>query len=240
MVAIDLARLVVAISVLAFAALCDLRWRRAPDACWVLVAATGALLLLVEWLTTPAFFAVYRPALLTSLLVIGLAIVGYLTGLIAGGADAKALASLAVLAPVPLGPGWGVPLASPFPLVLTTLTNGLMIALLVPVVLLAWNLARGDVDGVRTLMAFRAKLDNVRERFVWPLEYVDEQGERVVVSSPRDVPRGAFDRGALARMDQERVWVTPKVPFLVPLWFGLLVAILAGDPVAWIMQALLA
>lgn len=240
MVAIDVARLTVAISVLAFAALCDLRWRRAPDACWVLVTVTGATLLVVEWLTTPFFFAVYRPALLTSLMVIGLAIVGYITGLIAGGADAKALASLAVLAPVPLGPGWEIPLASPFPLVLTTLTNGLLIALLVPLVLIALNLARGDVDGIRTLMAFRARLENVRERFVWPLEYVDDQGERVVVSSPRAVPHGAFDRDALGRQDQDRVWVTPKVPFLVPLWLGLLVAILVGDPMAWMMQALLA
>ncbi len=239
MIAIDLARLVVAITVLAFAAVCDLRWRRAPDACWLIVAGAGVLLLAAEWLATPAFFALYRPALLTALMVLGLAVVGYLTGLIAGGADAKALASLALLAPVPLAPSWQIPLASPFPLALTALTNALLLALVVPGVLLVVNLARGDIDGARTFLAFRTRLEGLRRRVVWPLEYVDEDGEHVVASSPRLLPRDAFDPDALARLGRERVWVTPKVPFLVPLWAGLIVAILLGDPLAWSLRSLM-
>lgn len=230
--------MVIAIGVVAFAAVCDLEWRRAPDACWILVAGAGAFLLAVEWVLTPSFWAVHRPALLTSLLVVGLAIGGYLTGLIAGGADAKALASLAVLAPLPLV-GGSLPLASPFPLVLTSLTNGLLIALIVPVVLVVWNLARGDVSGVRTFLGFRARLDRIRERVVWPLEYVDEEGAVVVESSPRGMPRDAFDPEALRAAGRERVWVTPKVPFLVPLWLGLVLAVLVGDPLAWLLDAVL-
>lgn len=238
MVVFDVARMVIAIGVVAFAAVCDLEWRRAPDACWLVVAGAGAFLLAVEWVLTPSFWVVYRPSLLTSLLVVALAVGGYLTGLIAGGADAKALASLAVLAPLPLV-GWSLPLSSPFPLVLTALTNGLLIALVVPLVLVVWNLARGDISGARTFLGFRTGLDRVKQRVVWPLEYVDEEGVLVVASSPRGMPRDAFDAEALRALGRERVWVTPKVPFLVPLWFGLVVAVLVGDPLAWALDALL-
>lgn len=235
----DLVRILVGVGVLAFAAACDLRWRRAPDACWLTVAGVGAVLLGIEWATTPAFWPIYQPALLAAGLVFALAIVGYATGLITGGADAKALASLAVLAPLPLDPAWSVPLVSPFPLVLTSLTNGLLVALAVPLVLLVANLSRGDVDGARTFLAFRTDVDRVDHRVVWPLEYLDDEGTRRAAVTPGGVPQDAFDPDAMAQAGHERVWVSPKVPFLVPLWIGLIVAVLVGDPFSALLTAIL-
>jgi preflagellin peptidase FlaK len=238
--AVDLARVVVGVGVLAFAAVCDLRWRRAPDACWLVVAGIGAALLAVQWARTPAFWAEYQPAIVAAGLVLALAVVGYVTGLITGGADAKALASLAVLAPVPLDAAWTLPLPSAFPVVLTSLTNGLLVALLVPVALVLVNLARGDVDGARTLTAVRTSVEDVDLRVVWPLEHVDEDGQVQVATTPGGVPRDAFDPAELAEAGRERIWVSPKVPFLVPLWVGLVGAVLVGDPLAAGLEVLLA
>lgn len=232
-------RIVVGLSVLAFAAVCDLRWRRAPDACWLLVAGVGLVLLGVDAVGEPAFWAQNQATLLTAGIVVVMAIVGYLTGLIAGGADAKALASLAILAPLPLSPVLSLPLASPLPLAVTALTNGLLIALLVPLLLLTWNLLHGDVSGARTFLGFRTQIDRVDLRVVWPLEYVTEDGEHVVRATPGGVPRDAFDPEVLAERGREEIWVTPKVPFLVPLWFGLVVAVLLGDPFAAFLRAFL-
>lgn len=235
-----MARILVGVGVLAFAGVADLRWRRAPDACWLVVAGVGVVLLALDWALTPMFWTVHQAALVTAALVLVMAIVGYLTGLIAGGADAKALASLAVLAPVPLGAAWQLPLASPLPLVLTSLTNGLILALVVPVMLLAWNLLHADVDGARTLLGFKTHLESVDLRVAWPLEYVDEDGEHVVVATPRGVPRDAFDPATMAEHGHERVWVTPKVPFLVPLWLGFVIAVLLGDPFSAVLEIVLA
>lgn len=233
-------RILVGVGVLAFAGVADLRWRRAPDACWLIVACVGIVLLAADWASTPSFWAFHQAALITAALVFVMALVGYITGLIAGGADAKALASLAILAPLPLGAAWSLPLSPPLPLVLTSLTNGLILALSVPLVLLVWNIAHGDVDGARTLLGFKRPLEKVDLRVAWPLEFVDEEGEHVVAATPRGVPRDAFDPDAMAEHGHERVWVTPKVPFLVPLWLGFVLAVLVGDPFTTALEAILA
>ncbi|GAA0261543.1 A24 family peptidase C-terminal domain-containing protein [Halobacterium noricense] len=39
-------------------------------------------------------------------------------------------------------------------------------------------------------------------------------------------------------VDNEEVWVTPGVPFIIPLFVGLLVALAGGDVLFWVMDAL--
>ena len=157
---------------------------------------------------------------------------------VAGGADAKAMVSLAILAPVPLDPAWTLALASPFPLVLTALVNGLLVGLLVPVGLVVLNLARGDLAGWHTFLGFRVDAETIDLRVVWPVEYVDEDGQRQIAVSPRSVPDEAFDPQWLKAHGIDRPWVTPKVPFLVPLWVGLVLAVTLGDPMALALDAL--
>jgi preflagellin peptidase FlaK len=237
--AVDALRILAGASILTFAAACDIKWRRAPDAAWGVMAGIGAVLLGVQAWLEPAFVATYLPSLLTAGIVAVLAIVGYLGGLIAGGADAKALVSLSILAPVPLDVVWTVPLESILPLVVTAIANGLVVGLAVPIALLFVNLARGDVDGWRTLLATRVPTENVRERVTWPLEYVDE-GELVTVTMPGNVPVDGFDRDAVLDAGRERVWVSPKIPFLVPLTFGFAISVILGDPLAAGLGLLLA
>jgi len=232
----DTFRVLTGTAVLGFAAACDLKWRRAPDASWLVMIAVGAILLVGQAATEPAFLSRNLPPLLASAMIFGAALLGYVTGLLTGGADAKALASLAVLAPLPLDVAWQTPLPSSLPLVLTALTNGLVLGLAVPVVLTLTNLLRGDVDGARTVLATRVPVDQVEERIVWPLEYVSEEGEVVTEYTPGRVPLDAFDADALAERGREQVWVTPKIPFLVPLFVGFVLAALVGDPVATLLR----
>lgn len=240
MLAVDALRILAGASILTFAAACDIKWRRAPDAAWALMAGVGAVLLAVQAWLQPAFLETYLASLVTAAVIAVLAVAGYLTGLIAGGADAKALVSLAVLAPVPLDLAWTIPLDSVLPLVVTAIANGLVVGLAVPVALLFANLARGDVDGWRTFLATRVSTENVRERVTWPLEYVDEQGTVVTVTMPGNVPVDGFDREQLLEAGRDRVWVSPKIPFLVPLTFGFAVSVIVGDPLAAVLRLVLA
>lgn len=240
MLIVDALRIFIGAGILSFAAACDIKWRRAPDAAWILMAAAGAVLLLVQASMQPAFWQTHMPSLITAGIVAILAIAGYVTGLIAGGADAKALVSLAVLAPVPLDVSWQMPLESVLPLVVTAVTNGLIVGLAVPVALLFVNLGRGDVDGLRTVFATRVRLEHVSERVAWPLEYVDADGRIVTATMPGNVPLDAFDSDELAAHGREHVWVSPKIPFLVPLTFGFAIAVILGDPLAATLELWLA
>lgn len=239
MLVVDALRIFAGASILTFAAACDIKWRRAPDAAWLLMALVGGLLLAVQWFAEPGFADVHMASLITAGIVALLAIVGYLSGLIAGGADAKALVSLSILAPVPLDVVWTVPLESVLPLVVTAVANGLVVGLAVPLALAAVNLARGDIDGVRTFLATRVKTERVQERVTWPLEYVDEDGEIVTVTMPGNMPLDGFDRAEMLEAGREHVWVSPKIPFLVPLVFGFAIAVVLGDPLAALLRFLL-
>lgn len=240
MLAVDAVRILAGAAILTFAAACDVKWRRAPDAAWAIMATIGALLLAVQAWLDPAFLQRYTPALVTAAVVGLLAIAGYLTGLIAGGADAKALVSLAILAPVPLDVAWAIPLESVLPLVVTAVANGLAVGLAVPLALAVVNLVRGDIDGWRTFLATRVPLDKVDERVTWPLEYVGDDGDVVTATMPGSVPLDGFDPSEMEGAGREEVWVSPKIPFLVPLTFGFAVAVVLGDPLAAGLRLLLA
>jgi preflagellin peptidase FlaK len=80
-------------------------------------------------------------------------------------------------------------------------------------------------------------VQDIDPRVLWPLEYIDEDGHHVKRLTPRGVPLDAFDPKALAARGIDRVWVTPKVPFLVPLFAGFVVAVLVGDPLAVALDA---
>lgn len=239
MLVVDAVRILAGASILTFAAACDIKWRRAPDAAWAIMASVGAVLLGVQAWLQPAFLETYLASLVTAAVVGLLAIAGYLTGLIAGGADAKALVSLAILAPVPLDVAWRIPLDSVLPLVVTAVANGLAVGLAVPVALAVVNLARGDLDGWRTMLATRVPIDKVDEQVTWPLEYVSEEGEVVTVTMPGAVPLDGFDSEELQAAGRQSVWVSPKIPFLVPLTFGFAIAVILGDPLAALLRLLL-
>lgn len=239
MVPTDVLRVLIGTSVLAFAALTDLRWRRAPDACWWIIGLAGLGLLAIDLYQIPDLLTTQAPAFAVAGLLLVASVAGYWFGLIGGGADAKAMISLALLAPLPLDATWSLPMHGPFPLVLTLLVNALMVALLVPVGLAVINLARGDLSGWHTFLGLRVPIERLDTRVLWPLEFVDEHGQVVRVLTPRSLPLEALEPEHLARHGIEEAWATPKIPFLVPLLIGLAIAVLIGDPVAVLLERLL-
>lgn len=161
-------------------------------------------------------------------------------GLIAGGADAKALLALAVLLPLPLAID-GLPLvASVLPGAAVVLVDSLLAFMLVPLGFLAWNLAHGDARLPHAFLGVRRRAADVRRGFAWPMETVDAEGRRrtrffASRMSQADVEE-TFER--VQALGDERVWVSPKIPFMIPMLAGLLLAFTVGDLLAAAMGAL--
>lgn len=137
-----------------------------------------------------------------------------------GGADAKALIVLAALAPFPPGNGLAVQPA------LDALANGSLLMLTVPFAFLAANLVRGDLRLPAALLGRRIPLARARQRHVWPMQRADPTAPGGLRWRYWQRLTGNLDAefDALERLGIPAVWVTPKVPFMLLLLAGWLLA----------------
>lgn len=149
---VDLLRFL-AVPVLGIAAWRDIRTRRVPNEFWYPLVGLGLILLAWEWLTMDVGFQRTRlvhSTLLSVGVVVPLAYAFWRFGAF-GGADAKALMTLAIL--FPTYPIVYFPTES-FPLIvsrvgvfsLTILTNAVLVGISYPVVLAIRNLLAGHID----------------------------------------------------------------------------------------------
>lgn len=233
--ALDLVRLFTGVTLLAFAAYTDMRWRRAPNLLWAAMATVGLLVLVAEAALDWPGFAARWPNLLFIPLFALVIYALWFVGLIAGGADAKALMALGVLVPFP------VMLGGPFPMLLhpipgwpaaaSTLGNTLLLFLVVPLAFLLWNVAHGHLRLPHAFLGVKRRAKDVRRGHVWPMESVEEDGSRRTRLFPSRLAQPDIDAlfERVQALGDERVWVTPKVPFMVPLLAGFACAFFVGD-----------
>jgi preflagellin peptidase FlaK len=161
----------------------------------------------------------------------------YYSGLIKGGADAKALICIAIL--VPLYPILnGFPLIGLegqflditsilFPFALVVLMNASILFLFSPLVFLSYNIKRGSVEFPQCFFGYRVSINSV-PRFTWLMQKI-EDGEVVLRLFPRRSDDKKENLRELKKSGQKEVWVTPQIPFIVPLCLGFLISFLIGN-----------
>ncbi|MFO7618990.1 MAG: A24 family peptidase C-terminal domain-containing protein [Thermoplasmata archaeon] len=163
----------------------------------------------------------------------------YYMGVIKGGADAKALMALALM--FPFYPALaGLPaiaypeqgadvLQMTFPFAFLILMNAaIMHAVAGPLIRLFRNLARKDFGFPEMFLGYRMDLNEVPKRFVWPMEAVRDD-ELVLLVFPK---RGGNLKEELAKLRAkglERIWVTPKDPFIIPMTLGIVFSAVIGN-----------
>jgi preflagellin peptidase FlaK len=190
------------------------------------------------------------PYLIGSIIVIVLALILYLGRLLHGGGDAKALMTLAVLFPIqPLGdtfPLLEVPEAMElaFPFALGVLINAAIITALAPLVFIALSSSRGPLRFPEALFGYPVPIDHVETGNLWLMYEAKEDADQVT----RRMWPGRSEEAAAARaraltimkgQGEDRVYVSPKIPFMVPLFLGLVLAIFLGNIIIGLMSALI-
>jgi preflagellin peptidase FlaK len=175
--------------------------------------------------------------LLDILIMFGVMILLYQIDIIKGGADAKALIALSLLFPVYPSIG-DLPLISIpndlfmliFPFSLLVLFNAAIVSLVVPLGLLIHNLTHGDIRFPAMLLGYKVSLSEAKKRFVWPMERV-ENGALKFVYFPKEEEENEKILDDLAAVGASRIWVTPKIPFLIFITAGLVISALVGNPI---------
>ncbi len=175
--------------------------------------------------------------LLTIPAMIILAHIFFQTGLLKGGADAKALMALAVL--FPFYPDFlDFPLVATvsqtteimsilFPFSLVILMNSAILVIFVPLFFLAINAWRGNLELPQCMLGFKVNLKEF-PKHAWLMERVEDGDVRIVLF-PRREGNTDEDIKALLELGRERAWATPQLPFMVPMFLGTLVSFFIGN-----------
>ncbi len=155
-----------------------------------------------------------------------------------GGADAKAVITLAILLPFyPEIPNITYRAISPevatgmeifFPFTLVILLNASLIMLIFPIVNFVFNLYRGDIDFPKMFFGYRKRINDVEDSFVWPMQYYEDGKLKTEL-----LPRSETDERirSLKCHGMKMVWVTPKIPFIVPIFIGFIMSFVIGNPI---------
>ena len=231
---------------LAVASILDIKTREIPDKVWLIFGAAGATITISELLSGEISNDVNGGIRLYAIHYgIGMAIIstiGYLTyraGLF-GGADSKALITLALILPTY---NLGFQLHS-FP-ALSIFSNAIIISM----VAMAYNVIRNSFSIARRIPIFEG-IEETRMRkalaftvgfpaqsygkYVFAMEETNNHGQRKFRFNP-----ASYDDFA-EQNKKEKIWVTQALPFIVYISTGFLVTATLGDLMALFAKALLA
>ena len=283
---INALRLVLSLSILAYASFLDLRTRKVPNVYWIGLGVAGLGLVLVQLyvddmpieyllvfvpilailadvylgseeettrakLTTFGKYALalgsilalayqyggdeYFQHLLAIPIIMLFVVVMYMLDIVRGGADAKALISLSIL--FPFYPAFG---SLPFlhgetsaaetllPFSFSILVNAAIIVALTPLVFLARNLSRKEFAFPLGLLGYKLDTAEIANKHVWLMESIMD-GKLVTHVKPRKQEDQKADIELLASFGYKRVWVTPKIPFIVPMLVSLILTTVVGN-----------
>ena len=154
----------------------------------------------------------------------------YYAGVVRGGADAKAVIAVAASMPAycPLSDAISLP-AEPavfmFPPAIAVLVLAAVMVMLLAPCFLIRNLVRGDWAFPQMLMGYRRSLPEDGAH-LWSLDRA-EDGKVVPGTSPWD-DDDAFRR--LRDAGADRAWVTPMVPFVLPIAAAFAIVWVWGNP----------
>lgn len=164
------------------------------------------------------------------------------TGVLYGGADAKALMTAGIL--LPIGPvpyllAQPASLQSPFftdiPFAFTMLVDGALLTLGGPLAILAYNMLRGEYQLPRSFHMYKIPTEELPKRFVWLKDPPPEPHPKEETTA-EDIEIREGQAKALLAKGVKTVWVTPQLPFLIPLAIGAIGGILFGNVLLWLIS----
>ena len=204
------------------------------SAWWVFGLGNGDPTGYARLLTMPAMVLVYQGF--------------YQVGLLRGGADAKGLIAITLLVPLypdmsPLPLLQGSPAVQGlmqvvFPFSLVVLVDAAILMLVVPLAYLALNLARREFEWPVGFLGTKAPIDQV-PRHAWVMERVARHGERYAVLFPSREKDESEEIAKLRAAGATRIWVETKIPFVLLLFLGYLLAFGVGNLLVGFLTAVL-
>lgn len=167
----------------------------------------------------------------------GIFVLMYHAGLLKGGADAKCMVSLAIAFPAyPVF--FNYPLINiterialtVFPFSLAVLFLALLITLSATVPMFLMNLRKRNT-GKGMFAGYVTDIETAKNSHVWPMH--DIRDGKLMKINPTDNPEEIY--GRLERHGKKDIWVTPMIPFIVPIAVSFVITAIFGNPMFLIL-----
>jgi preflagellin peptidase FlaK len=233
---IDIIRFITGFLILLYASYTDIKTRSASNYLWLIIGGIGGLLLILQYFIigfgNDVIYLIFVP------IIIILIYIFFQLRLIFGGADAKALMSLSIL--VPFFPQIDfMPILDksfmPFPWVI--FSNSIILFLIIPIFLMLFNLINKNIEFPFLFFGYKISLDEAKNRFVWPLEkYVNGKRRFSYIPKGFNVEKEIRE---FEKLGIKKIWVTPKIPFMIPLLAGFICSFIFGDLLSNLLNILL-
>ncbi len=248
---LNILRVAICLVILGYSCVTDWKTRRAPNRLWYIMGSIGLLLgiyelygsgfdryLLFQWVFGIVFVFVIMYFLYYFFGYFGM------TGI--GGADAKALIAIAIMftqyPQINLDGIW-LPVSDvtrSFIFGFAVFGNALVLNLIVPLAILVYNLFKVPLSELKanplgSFTGYKARLEGLKDKHVRLMQrYSEENGQLKTKrtfggSEVDDETYGKLLKWKAEGKIGDKVWVTPKIPFLIPILLGFLVAIIYGD-----------
>ncbi len=252
---LPLLRIILALIFLGYSCITDWKVRRAPNRLWYAMGGVALLLNLYTFRQNDfiPFFVLWLGG--GVLFVYVLAYLIFRAGGF-GGADAKALIAIALM--FPLYPAISLSCVS-FPVAnevispvfaLSVLGNAVVLTAFVPVATLAYNLMTtpaGELlsNPIGSISGYRAGIGQLKGKHLRLMHsYVENGG---IVQKHLSLKGQEIDDSSLEQLTRwhdtgmigDKVWVSPKLPFLIPITLGFLAGIFYGDILMQVVSTLL-
>lgn len=156
----------------------------------------------------------------------------YIFGIIKGGADVKCLISLSMMFSIypafltfPLIEISSSPISDIFVFSISALLLGAIMSCFIVIYYIIVNCKEGNKDR-KMFTGYMMDISKAEHSHVWPIEDVVD-GEIVSICVPQE-EQEVFQR--LKEAGCERVWVTPMIPFIIPITIATVFLIFVGNP----------
>ncbi|WP_455393150.1 A24 family peptidase C-terminal domain-containing protein [[Eubacterium] cellulosolvens] len=167
----------------------------------------------------------------------------YNLGLPRGGADTKALMALMILFPIYpilknitlqtsffrlLSELSETNVEFIFPFTFSVLMNAALIVLFVIICIFIFNISKRHIKLPHAFLGYKLPIKEIPNKFVWPMERLVD-GKRKLMAFPGkdfelDVELQKFTKAGI-----KIIWVTPKIPFIVPITIGVVLTMVFGN-----------
>jgi preflagellin peptidase FlaK len=241
------------VPIMIYACYSDLKKRRVTNRLWLLMIVVGTPIAIYNVIIQGIPFLIHFSA---SVLFTFILVYLFYRLRLFGGADAKCLIALSVLSPeqpalASVYPGFAANHALMlFPFAITTLLNGAIFSLCIPICLFVYNLLTLSSEELRgnprmAFIGYKLHIESLFNAKHMRLihRYEEEEGEikRIFSFGGVEIDTEVVEelktyhaRGKI----EEKVWVTPELPFILFITAGFFTALLYGNLIFHLFLAL--